>query len=224
MTAREGSLIGVLGGTFDPIHHGHLRVAEEVAEMAGLRELRFLPAGRPRLREIPEASPDHRLMMARIAIQGNPRFGLDAREIHRSGISYSVESLGEMKDELGPDIGLCFIIGADAFTRLAEWHRWRELFQLCHFVVVGRPGWTSAAHRPILPPVLEEACAHRWVPSAEDLDRASCGSIFVAPTTFLDISASVIRARIASGRSVRYLLPEAVIGYISANHLYSGGG
>lgn len=217
-------LIGIFGGTFDPIHYGHLRIAEEIAEMAGLKEMRFVPAGIPRLRHAPVASHQHRAAMVRVAIRGNSRFVLDEREIRRPGVSYSVESLREFKQELGECVILCFITGADAFMKLAEWHGWRELFGLCHFIIAARPGHALITNRETLPRELKEECAQRWVSGADSLKHASSGLIFIAPTTLLDISSTIIRARIAAGKSIRYLIPDAALDYITANHLYSGEG
>lgn len=217
-------LIGVFGGTFDPIHYGHLRVAEEIAEMTSLQEMRFIPASIPRLRCTPVAAFQHRAAMLRVAIQGNSRFVLDGREIRRGGVSYSVESLLELKRELGEEVILCFIIGADAFMKLAEWHRWRELFGLCHFIIAARPGHPPTINHDALPQELAEECAQRWVSEEDSLNQATSGLIFVAPTTLLDISATTIRTRVAAGKSIRYLIPDAVLDYIAANHLYSGEG
>lgn len=224
MVKSEFPLIGIFGGTFDPIHYGHLRVAEEIAETISMREMRFVPAGIPRLRQPPAASLQHRAAMVRAAIRGNSRFILDEREIRRDGVSYSVESLRELKRELGADVILCFIIGADAFMKLAEWHNWRDLFGLCHFIIAARPGHALTISRDALPGKLAEECAQRWVSGEDSLKRASNGLIFVAPTTLLDISATAIRARVAAGRTVRYLIPDAALDYIAANHLYSGEG
>ena len=214
------SLIGIFGGTFDPIHYGHLRTAEEIGEIAHLREVRFIPAGMPRLRATPVAPPRHRVAMVHLAIEDNPRFELDEREVQRQGISRTVESLREMKQEL-KGVGLCFITGADAFAKLAEWHSWRELFQLCHFIVAVRPGYASAINRDELPEELKEECKGRWVSSADSLRQTPSGLIFIAQTTLLDISATTIRARVASGKSLRYLVPDSALNYIAANNLYS---
>jgi nicotinate-nucleotide adenylyltransferase len=224
MNKAEFPLIGIFGGTFDPIHYGHLRVAEEIAETASLQEMRFVPAGIPRLRCAPVASLQHRAAMVRVAIRDNSRFILDERETCRDGVSYSVDSLRELKRELGTEVILCFIIGADAFMKLAEWHSWRELFGLCHFIIAARPGHPLTVNHGALPRELAEECAQRWISRERDLKQASCGLIFVAPTTLLDISATAIRARIAAGRSIRYLIPDAALNYIAANHLYSGEG
>lgn len=221
MPSAGRPLIGIYGGTFDPIHYGHLRVAEEIGEMADLREVRFIPAGVPRLRAAPVASLHHRVAMVRLAIGSNRRFELDEREVRRQGISRSVDTLREIKQELD-EVGLCFITGADAFTKLAEWRCWRELFQLCHFIVAARPGHGLTISPDDLPEKLNHECAGRWVSSADSLRQASSGFIFIAPTTLLDISATNIRARLAAGKSLRYLVPDAVLNYIGTNRLYSG--
>jgi nicotinate-nucleotide adenylyltransferase len=158
--------------------------------------------------------------MVHMAIENNPRFTLDEREVQRQGISRSVESLREMKQEL-KGVGLCFITGADAFTKLSEWHSWRELFQLCHFIVAARPGHALTLSREELPGELKEECSGRWVSSADRLRQTSSGLIFMAPTTLLDISATTIRAGMAAGKSLRYLVPDAALNYIAVNHLYS---
>jgi nicotinate-nucleotide adenylyltransferase len=212
-------LIGIFGGTFDPIHYGHLRAAEEIGEIADLPEIRFIPAGMPRLRARPVAPLRHRVAMVHLAIQDNPRFKLDEREVQREGISRTVESLREMKQEL-KGVGLCFITGADAFSKLGEWHSWRELFQLCNFIIAARPGLASRMPRDELPGELKEECARRWVGSADSLRQTPSGLIFTAPTTLLDISATSIRSRVAAGKSLRYLVPDPVLNYIGANKLY----
>jgi nicotinate-nucleotide adenylyltransferase len=224
MPSSGHSLIGIFGGTFDPIHYGHLRIAEEVAEMIDVRKMHFIPAGYPRLRGSPEASLQHRTAMVGLAIEGNPRFILDEREIRRPGVSYSVESLRELKQELGEDATLCFVTGADAFMNLASWHRWRELFELCHFIIAARPGHVLTENLDILPQELSAECAPRWVSSVDSLRHATSGMIFIAQTTLLDISATVIRARVAAGKSIRYLIPDVALDYIAVNHLYSEKG
>jgi nicotinate-nucleotide adenylyltransferase len=224
MPSSGRSLIGIFGGTFDPIHYGHLRIAEEVAEMIHVRKVHFIPAGCPRLRCPPKASLQHRAAMVGLAIQDNPRFILDEREIRRPGVSYSVESLRELKQELGEDVTLCFVTGADAFMNLASWHKWRELFGLCHFIIAARPGHVLSENPDILSQELGTECAPRWVSSVDSLRHATSGMIFIAQTTLLDISATVIRARVAAGKSIRYLIPDAALDYIAANHLYSEKG
>ena len=220
MSKSEFPLVGIFGGTFDPIHYGHLRVAEEVIEAVGLHKMYFIPAGVPRLRYAPIASPQHRAEIVRIAIQGNSRFILDEREIYRDGVSYSVDSLRELKQELGKKVIICFVIGADAFIKLDEWNSWRGLFNLCHFIIAARPGYVLTSNHDVLPKELKEECSQRWVSSVDSLRNTTSGLIFVVPTTMLDISATVIRARLAAGKSVRYLIPDAALNHIAASQFY----
>lgn len=220
MAERDLTLIGVFGGTFDPIHYGHLRIVQEIAGLLSLEDVRFIPAGAPRLRHSPMASPEHRAAMVRTALRDYPGFLLDEREVRRAGVSYSVDTLAELHRELGHDAALCFIIGADAFARLDGWRRWKELFGLCHFVVACRPGHEAAPVGEKLSPELRAEYDRRTVTSPEALRGARSGHVFVAATTLHDISATMIRERIAQGRDVSDLLPPAVLDYIEANRLY----
>lgn len=214
-------LVGIYGGTFDPVHFGHLRIAEELVEILQLSELRFLPAGRPRLRNEPAASPSHRMVMLQEAICDNERFLLDDREIKRPGESYSVESLRELRDEfLGKNTAFCFIMGVDAFLKLPHWYHWQELFALSHLVVVNRPGHVSLASQMRLPPELKDVCRDRWTDDVNALRSVHSGLVFTAVTTLLDISATAIRTCIAAGKSARYLLPDNVLNYIGTHHIY----
>jgi len=214
------SLVGIYGGTFDPIHYGHLRVAEELVEVVDLCKLCFIPSGSPRLRQTPGTSKYHRAAMLRAAIQGNAKFILDEREIHRSGESRSVETLRELRDELAENFALCFLMGTDVFLKFAEWYCWRELFELCHIVIVGRPGYISTMENIGLPQELTQEVTHRQASHVSELKRTSSGLVLTVTTTMLDISATAIRANIANKKSIRYLLPDTVLEYIETNHLY----
>lgn len=220
MSNSGAPLVGIFGGTFDPIHYGHLRIAEEIVKTVGLQKLYFVPAGMPRLRHSPVASPQHRVEIVRLAIQKNPDFVLDEREINRGGVSYSIDTVREFKQEFGEEIRLCFVLGADAFINLPEWNNWKELFNLCHFIVSTRPGYTLTLIKELLSKELREECSQRWVSNTESLRKDTSGLIFIASTTMLDISATSIRAHIADGRSVRHLVPSVTVNYISENKLY----
>ena len=220
MSNSPSRLVGIFGGTFDPIHYGHLRIAEEIVETVGLQRMYFVPAGIPRLRHTPVASPKHRVEIVRLAIQKNPAFVLDDREIYRDGVSYSIDSVCEFKQEFGEEVRLCLVLGVDAFIKLSEWDNWKELFNLCHFIISTRPGYVLTSINELLPKELREECSQRWVSSTESLRKDSSGLIFIASTTMLDISATSIRAHIAVWRSVRYLVPDIAVNYISANKLY----
>ena len=210
--------LGVLGGTFDPIHFGHLRLAQELADALDLDRVRFIPTGTPPHRNSPQVSGPHRLDMVRIATAGNPLFEADDREIRRDGISYSYDTLSELRDELG-ERPLCLLMGADAFAALATWHRWQELFDLAHVVIAHRPGFRLQGLAAALPAPLRKIYLRRLA-GAPGLPLANAGSILTREITALDISATHIRAMLAQGASPRYLVPDAVLEYIDRNHLY----
>ncbi len=213
-------LIGIYGGTFDPIHYGHLRIAEELSNIIDWDRVYFVPSGSPRLRDAPAASRYHRSAMVSLAIQGNGRFALDEREINRTGVSATVDSLHEYRSEYGHATALCFIMGMDVFENIHEWHNWHELFDLCHLVIVNRPG--SAASMMALHHDVKEEFNARHVLTTDNFKHRSSGFIYMAQTSLLEISATQVRALLATGKSIRYLLPEAVSDYIQSNHLYSG--
>lgn len=212
--------VGIFGGTFDPIHHGHLRLAEEVAESAKLGEVRFMPSGTPPHRTRPGADAADRVAMARLAVAGNPRFSVDDRETRRAGPGYTVDTLTELRSELGLSRPLALLLGADAFLELATWHRWRALFDLAHIVVAYRPGFPIDTWQARMPEPLahEYAARHMHQPLAVHL--APAGGIAAVSMTGLDISATFVRNAIAAGASARYLLPDSVLDYIRSRGLY----
>ena len=210
--------IGLLGGTFDPIHFGHLRLAQELADALGLVRVRFIPSGTPPHRDAPKVTRAHRLQMVRIAIAGNPLFEVDDRETRREGISYTYDTLTELRQELG-ERPLCLLMGADAFAALTTWHRWQELFDLAHVVIAHRPGFRLQELQAALPAPLRKIYLKR-LDSTPGMLRAHAGSVLAREITALDISATRIRALLAQGASPRYLAPEPVLDYIDHNHLY----
>lgn len=212
--------IALLGGTFDPIHYGHLRLAEELAEALDIEQVRFIPAGRPPHRGQPRAEARHRLEMARLAIAGNPRFVLDEREYHRASPSYSVDTLSDLRAELPAATPLVLFMGADAFLGLTTWYEWRRLFELAHVAVAHRPGFSAAAWEDALPDPLRRLLSTHRLEQPSDLPDKPAGRIFLHGITQLDISASRIRDRALRGMSLRYLLPDAVIDYLNENQLY----
>ncbi|MEO1766295.1 nicotinate-nucleotide adenylyltransferase [Thiobacter aerophilum] len=213
-------MIGILGGTFDPIHYGHLRLAQEVAEGVALNAVRFIPTGKPWHRAPPHASGCHRLAMARLACAGNPLFWADAREVASQAPGYTVDTLSALRQELGQDLPLCLILGADAFLGLTSWHRWPLLFELAHIVVAQRPGFPSPDDQAGLPPALAAQWRARRVTDTAALRNTAAGHIYLQTITALNISATRIRADLAAGRSARYLLPDIVLDYIHRNRLY----
>ena len=210
--------IGILGGTFDPIHFGHLRMAQELHDELELAAIRFVPAASPPLRAAPQTSAAQRAEMVRLAIAGNPAFGLDLRELARTGPSYTFDTLSELRAELGANVPLALLLGGDAFLGLPGWHRWQELPQLAHMVVAHRPGAVPDATR--MPPELQALWQQRASANSADLHSSAAGRIFLQRITALDISASHIRRTLQQGHSARYLLPEAVSDYIGAHRLY----
>lgn len=216
--AKGDALIGILGGTFDPIHFGHLRLAEELAQQLELAEVRFIPSGRPWHRAAPSATPEQRLKMARLAIAGNPRFRLDGCEVSSAAPGYTVETLTRLRQELGAERPLCLLVGTDAFLGLATWHRWQGLFELAHIVVAQRPGFPLLVER--MEDTLRAAVEGRMSSDPQQLQATPCGKVLACPITPLDISATRIRAAIKAGNSPRYLLPDAVVDYIQTHNLY----
>lgn len=197
--------VAILGGTFDPVHLGHLRAAWEASEFLGV-PVCMMPASVPPHRPPTVASADQRVAMLRVALEGQERLRLDTRELERQGRSYSVDTLRGLRGELGPDQPLVLLVGADAFAGLDRWHRWQELFGLAHLGVLTRPG----AAMP-LSATLRAAIRTRRVNRAIDLDDTPCGRVIDIPVTGLDISASRVRELLAAGRSARFLLPEALL-------------
>lgn len=207
-----------MGGTFDPVHYGHLRLAEEMAECLDLARVLFIPAGQPPHRGAPRTAAEHRLEMVRRAVAGNPRFVADAREVERAAPSYTVDTLTALRAELGPERPLWLLLGADAFLGLPDWHRWRQLFELANIVVADRPG-SPAQHAGAMPEALGREMAQREI--ADDAAAGPAGAILRRRMTPLDISATALRGILARRGSARYLLPDAVLDYIHEQKLYT---
>jgi nicotinate-nucleotide adenylyltransferase len=204
-------VIGVFGGTFDPIHYGHLRPAREAFEQLGLAELRFIPALQPPHRPPPVASAAQRLAMVELAVRGQPGLRADDRELRRGGLSYTVLTLEALRAELGAT-PLCLLIGADQFRGFETWYRWRDIQEFAHLVVLNRPGAEPGAL-----PAWAEA---RLSADAAALAHAPAGRLVILPVSPQDISATQVRARLARGESIEGLVPEAVREYIRVNQIY----
>ena len=209
--------LGLFGGTFDPIHLGHLRLAETAREALGLERVRFIPAGQPPHRATPGASGADRLAMARLATADNPGFEVDAAEVDAAQPSFTILTLERLRAELGPARPLVLLLGVDAFLGLPTWRRWTELIDFAHLAVASRPGYTldEARLAPALAALTE---TRRATPDA--LATAPAGCLVPFDMTPLAISATDIRARRGAGLSLRYLLPPAVVDYISRHQLY----
>jgi nicotinate-nucleotide adenylyltransferase len=206
-------VIGIFGGTFDPVHYGHLRPLLEVREALQLEEVRLIPCYIPPHRATPGATPAQRLAMLRLALDETPGFVIDERELQRGGPSYMVDTLQSLRDELG-ETPLCLILGMDAFVKLDTWHEWPRLITLAHMVVMLRPGSAMPSGA-----VAELVSGHR-VQAVGELQKSAAGGVWFQPVTQLNIAATAIRERVAQGRDIRFLVPEPVRQYIEANGLY----
>lgn len=217
------AVTGVLGGTFDPMHYGHLRLLEEAQERLSLAQMRVIPAGVPPHRATPQTSPQHRLAMARLALAGRSDVYLDSAEVDSAAPSYTVHTLERLRRELEAEQPLVFIVGADAFQGLAQWHRWQDILSLAHIAVATRPGYDLFAHgQPLVAdPVLAQELSRRWCSQVTELVDAPAGRITGFAITPLAISATLIRDLLRQKRSARYLLPDSVLEYAAAQGLYS---
>ena len=208
-------MIAIFGGTFDPVHFGHLRPLLEVKQALGLDEVRLIPAFIPPHREAPGATPAHRLTMLRLAVADVPGFVIDERELERGGRSYMVETLQSLRDEIGATTPLCLIMGLDAFDTLESWREWQHLIDLAHLVVTQRPG-AELPQRGALAELMATARAQ----SVAELQQQPAGRIWFQEVTQLEISATAIREQLARGGDVRFLLPDTVRHYMEAEGLY----
>jgi nicotinate-nucleotide adenylyltransferase len=211
--------IGLFGGTFDPVHFGHLRLAVEAREALQLARVAFLPAGHPwqRARGTQAGGAD-RVRMLELAIAGEDGFAVDDRELRRDGPTYTVDTLAEYRRELGPQVPLVFLCGTDAFARVETWHDWPRLFELAHFAVAVRaddPVWQAKG-----PGAIPRALWPRATMSLRDLQNEPAGRIITVTMTPLAISATAIRALVRSGSAIRYLTPDPVVDYIHQRPLY----
>lgn len=206
--------IGVFGGTFDPIHYGHLRTAFEMLEAVRFDEVRLIPCGDPPHRGETFASAESRLDMVRVATDGLDGFVVDDRELRRDGPSYSIDTLASLRAEFS-DASLGLIVGMDAFLGLPRWHRWDEILDVAHIVVAHRPGWRAPDMGP-LGELLSERGTHR----VADLHEATHGRIHIHAVTQLEISSTEIRELVAAGRDPRFLMPNAVRKVIAASGCY----
>lgn len=207
--------LGILGGTFDPIHHGHLRLAMELYEALDLSKVHIIPSYEPVHRKVPSASADQRLAMVKCAVAAEPALHADDREIRRQGPSYMIDTLLSLRGEF-PDTPLCLLIGIDAFLGFPSWNRWEEILTLAHIVIAHRPQY----HLPstgIVSDLVKERLQHEISYIHENM----AGGILLRPITALEISATEIRKLIAMGRNPRYLLPDEVFNYIKQHGTYS---
>lgn len=211
--------LGLFGGTFNPIHYGHLRSAEEVCEALALTRLWFIPAGHPPHKTSRDITPfEVRLEMTRLAVGEHPVMSVSDLEGRRPGRSYSIETLRQIRRELGPTWELYFILGLDAMLEIGTWKDYRDLFTLSHFVVLDRPGYDRRRLEEVLIREVHPEC--RPLRAEPGFQHPSGHKVVFQETTLMDISGTGIRNLVRQGRSIRYLLPEAVQGYIIKNRLY----
>lgn len=211
---RARAAIGIFGGTFDPVHYGHLRAALEALESLKLRDFRLLPAGTPPHRANTFASAEHRLAMLNLALSRYPELQVDDREVRRVGSSFMVDTLKEIRAEEG-EAPILLMIGQDAANVLDQWHEWEALFDLAHLVIMRRP---ESKH--IYSGALFEQVQPRLVSDPEQLRDSPAGLILPLEVTQLAISSTEIRRQIQAGLSPRFLLPDPVIDYILEKGLY----
>lgn len=208
--------MGVFGGTFDPVHYGHLRTAFEMLQALNFGEVRFIPCGDPPHRGGTFATAEQRLAMVAAAVDGQAGFMVDDREVTRDGPSYSVETLESMRAEF-PTRSMGLILGMDAFLNLTGWHRWEEILELAHIVVAHRPGWRAPDYGP-----LGELLEERGTLKVEALHETPRGLVHIHAVTQLEIASTDIRELVAIGRDARFLMPDAVIEVMKEYRCYEG--
>jgi nicotinate-nucleotide adenylyltransferase len=207
--------IGIFGGTFDPIHYGHLRTALELQATLDLESVHFVPCATPPHRATPMSDGSLRLKMLRAAIRDEPGFVADPRELAREGPSYTIDTLASFRAEFSSR-SLCLMLGMDAFLGLPQWHRWRELTTLAHIVVAHRPGWQAPTSG-----TLGELLLERRTASAAELAARPAGLIHVQPVTQLEISSTDLRDSLRAGRDPKFLMPDAVRQIILETECYA---
>jgi nicotinate-nucleotide adenylyltransferase len=211
--------IGLMGGTFNPVHIAHLRIAEEARELCGLDRVVFIPAADPPHKPLADEVPfEHRCEMVRLAIAGNPSFELSDIEGRRAGKSYSIDTIGHFRAEY-PGQGLFFIIGSDSFLEIGLWHRYAEIFRQCSLIVVERPGCLIEDPPTALPVAVRPEFG--YTPASRTLEHRSGERVHFLQGCPLAISSSEIRRLTAAGRSIAYLVPPGVEAYIKEQRIYT---
>ncbi len=212
--------IGLFGGTFDPVHFGHLRLATELAEAFHLDQVLFIPAGLPYHRgRDAHATSEQRLTMLKLATARDARFDVDDRELKREGNTYTYDTLAQIRTERGPETSLVFLTGSDTFAKIDTWHRWKELFDLAHFGVAIRADDSQWSTRG--PGAFPREAWPRITLSLRELLAAPAGKVMTFAMTPIAISSTAMRGLVVEGASIRYLTPDPVVEYIRSHHLYS---
>ncbi|WP_380184419.1 nicotinate-nucleotide adenylyltransferase [Kalamiella sp. sgz302252] len=214
--SEQVKLQALFGGTFDPVHYGHLRPAEALAAHLGLQKITLLPNNVPPHRPQPEASPAERVKMLALAIAGNPLFDIDQRELRRQTPSWTIDTLIELRKERGAKQPLGFIIGQDSLLTLHKWHRWQELLDYCHLLVCKRPGYAEQMETPEQQSWLDR----HQTKVISHLHQQPAGLVYLADTLLLPVSATAIRERRHAGLSCEGMLPDEVIKWMDKQQLY----
>ncbi len=217
-SAQNYRLVAIFGGTFNPVHNGHIRSALELKQRLSIDHVYMVPAAMPPLRELPEVAAKERLQMLKLAVANEPELEIDERELAREGISYSVDTLAEYRAELSAQQALVMVIGSDAFLKLHQWHQWQRILELAHIVVIHRPGWSVDTQK--LAPELGQILKHHLGTSPEELSNRRNGVVWFEALTPIDISATLIRNAVAKGESISRFVPESVAEYIRCHGLY----
>lgn len=207
--------LAILGGTFDPVHFGHLKSAVAVRDLLGVAILKLVPSFIPPHKSLPDSTAVQRLSMLQIAMDDLCGIAVDDREISRQGVSYTVETLQSFRDEVGGNRPLYFVLGIDSFCTLNEWQRWREINDIAHLVVLSRPGY-----RPKIPSELQDWANRNTVAGISCIEGRSCGGICHVDLVQIEVSASKIREMIGAGIRPTGKMPEKVIDYVFEHRLY----
>ena len=208
------SAVGFFGGTFNPVHIGHLRAALDCLNALNLDQIALLPAASPPLKEAPLVAAEQRAEMLQLAVSGTAGLTIDCRELSRPGLSYTVDTLAELRSEYPKDTSITFVIGMDSLITLHQWHEWPRLFDLANIAIMARPGVS-----PRLDSDVKRAVESRICLPDEIRSRPAGGVTFVDQPP-LDVSSTAVRSALMRGKNVQFLLPEAVIEYIVTNKLY----
>lgn len=214
------SAIGIFGGTFDPVHIGHLRTCVELRGSLNLTEIHLIPCARPPHRSSPVATAEQRLAMLRQAIINEPYLLADDCELRRPGPSYTIDTLQELRITVGSERAIYCCIGMDSLAALDDWHRWQELTDFAHLVVVARPGWKLPVEGPVADWMTNKLTSGKKMVDLELPANGPCGRVLVKEMIPLPIESTQLREDLANGRSVRYLVPDAVLDYIQEHRLY----
>jgi len=210
--------IGLYGGTFNPIHIGHLRTAEEIRERFKMKEVVFIPSANPPHKDCKDlVDPMHRLKMASLAVTGNPCFTVSEVEVHRRGKSYSIDTIRQIKEQ-APDDQFAFIMGLDAFLEIDTWHKYAEILAECDFIVTSRPGPPKVSLKNSIPEKVRADFKRKG--SGREFMHASGTRLVFTDVTDINLSATAIREMVRTGRSVRYLMPRRIMDYVQEHGLY----